>query len=109
MLRRGQFSAVGKPASGDVAIVQRGTSFELVLDGVHLKHDGDVRVYLVGLDSAKTTAAVDGTKDKYDLGPLDRSRRRQVITLPGFPSPNLRSVVLWNAKYGANLAAASLR
>jgi hypothetical protein len=108
VLLQGRFSAVGKPASGNVTLVQRGDAYELVLGGVHLAHEGNVRVYLVGLDSANTTAAVDGAKDKYDLGPLDLEQTRQVITLPSKPAPKLRSVVLWNAKYGANLAAASL-
>lgn len=108
VLLQGRFSAVGKAASGSVTLVERGDAYELVLDGVHLSHEGDIRVYLVGLDSANTTAAVDGAKDKYDLGSLDLGQNRQVITLPSKPAPKLRSVVLWNAKYGANLAAASL-
>lgn len=108
-LLEGRFETVAKRASGTAAIFQHGSAYELRLSDVTLEHDGEVRVYLVSGDSAASTAAVDGASLKYDLAALDTAVSGQTITLPSKPAPELRSVVLWNAKYGANLAAASLR
>lgn len=108
VLLRGSFVAVAKTASGAVDLRARGDDYELCLENVTIAHDGPVRVYLVGLDDAPSTAAVDRAPLKYDIGPLG-AEKHQCITLPSAPDPTLRSVVLWNPRYGANLAAAQLK
>lgn len=107
VLLSGRFAAVGKPTSGSVELRARGDDYELCLLNVKIAYDGPVHVYLVGLDDALTTAAVDNADLKYDMGPLS-AVEQQCIALPSAPHPLLRSVVLWNPKYGANLAAAKL-
>lgn len=107
VLSSGRFAAVGKPTSGSVELRARGDDYELCLVNVKIAYDGPVHVYLVGLDDAPTTAAVDNAELKYDMGPL-RVGKEQCIALPTAPHPLLRSVVLWNPMYGANLAAARL-
>lgn len=105
----GRFQTVTRPASGSVELVKQGEEYALRLSGVSVKAEGPVHVYLVGLDSALSTAAVDGAELKYDLGPLRVDASEQRIELPSQPDPKLRSVVLWQPKFGANLAAAPLR
>lgn len=106
VLLEGSFRAVAKSAKGRARVVQEGENYELRLDGVELAADG-AHVYLVGLDDARTSAAVDGTETKYDMGPLEPPD--QVIQLPSEPAASLRVVVLWQPRFGVNLAAAPLR
>lgn len=105
----GRFEAVTRPASGGVEVLKRGEEYTLKLSGVSVQSEGAIRVYLVGLDAALSTAAVVGAELKYDMGPLQVDAAEQRIELPGAPDPKLRSVVLWHAAFGANLAAARLR
>lgn len=105
----GRFEAVTRPGSGSVELLKRGEEYTLKLAGVSLKSDGPIRVYLVGLDAALSTAAVDDAELKYDMGPLHLDAAEQRIELPGAPDPKLRSVVLWHGAFRANLAAARLR
>jgi hypothetical protein len=104
----GHFQAVAKPASGSVQIIRRGTSYELVLNRVSLKTPHPAHVYLVGSPSARTTHDVDAAEMKYDLGVLQNDQAEQRIALPSEPDPALRSVVLWDPRYAANLASAAL-
>jgi hypothetical protein len=104
----GTFQAVTRPASGTAEIVRKGEAFELKLTGVSVKNRGPVHVYLVGLPAAPTTAAVDEIEMKYDMAELDPNQVEQRIELPSEPDSALRSVVLWDPKYSANLASAQL-
>ncbi len=104
----GRFQSVGKQVSGAVELRKSGDDYELRLVGVTLNHEGEAHVYLVGLDRAPNTRAVDDVELKYDMGPLENGKPEQIIPLPSKPDPALGSVVLWNPKYGANLATASL-
>jgi hypothetical protein len=108
VLASGRFESVGKQARGAVELVRDGAEYQLSLLGVELAYEGPVHVFLVGADSAPDTATVDSASVKYDMGPLDVTSERQTIRLPSRPAPGVRSVVLWNPKYGANLAAAAL-
>jgi hypothetical protein len=108
VLLRGTFQAVTKPAQGTAEIIKRGEDYELQLSGVSVKSSGEVHVYLVGLPSAPSTAAVDAVDMKYDMASLTQGAAEQHIALPSEPDVALRSVVLWDPKYGANLASATL-
>ncbi len=109
VIASGRFENVGKRVSGRAQLENTSKGYVLRLLDVQVDAAGPIHVYLVGLDQAKNTRIVDETELKYDMGPLDGSKPEQVIPLPGKPDPALRSVVLWNPQYGANLAAASLR
>ena len=106
VLLEGAFAPVTKGASGYAKIVGEGEKYSLELEQVAIEADVWTRVYLVGLPEAMSSAAVDGAEMKYDMGALEKPNQR--IELPSRPDPALRSVVLWNPKYKANLAAASL-
>jgi hypothetical protein len=109
VIASGRFENVGKRVSGRAQLENTSSGYVLRLLEVQLDAAGPIHVYLVGLDEAKNTRAVDEAELKYDMGPLDDDKAEQVIQLPGKPDPALRSIVLWNPTYGANLAAASLR
>jgi hypothetical protein len=106
VLLEGAFQAVSKTARGKVRVIRVGERYELRLEAVELAAEG-AHVYLVGLEEASTSNAVDAAELKYDLGPLQTPA--QTIELPSAPDPSLRVVVLWNPRYAVNLAAARLR
>lgn len=108
VILRGSFQAVTKPASGTAEIVRQGEAYVLKLTKVTVQSKANLHVYLVGLPSATTTLAVDEVEMKYDMAEFNPSLPEQLIDLPSEPDPALRSVVLWDPKYSANLAAASL-
>ena len=107
ILLEGRLRRVAKNADGIVQIRRRDGDYQLVLRGVQIQATPLVRVYILGLDEARSTAAVDGTDSKYDMGPLKFDTPEQVISIPK-PLDELRSVVLWNPAFGINLASASL-
>ena len=82
---------------------------QLVLERVAVDTQDPVHVYLVALDEAPNTRAVEVTEDKYDLGELEPGSVQQTFELPSAPDARLRVVVLWGIKYGVNLAQAKLR
>lgn len=107
-LLEGHFRKVTKEGDGVVQIRRRGKNYELVLRGVTVHAKPPIHVYIVGLREARSTAAVDATDSKYDVGPLKLGAAEQVISIPK-PLDELRTVVLWNPAFGVNLAAASLK
>lgn len=106
VLLEGSFRSVGKSGTGRARIVRAGDQYELRLEGVELAAEG-AHVYLVGLEDARTSSAVDQAELKYDMGALEGPDQR--IALPSAPDPALRVVVLWNPRFSVNLAAAPLR
>jgi hypothetical protein len=110
-LLSGNFVAVAKPASGTArfAHVAATDTHQLVLERVAVDTQDPVHVYLVALDEAPNTRAVEVTEDKYDLGELEPGSVQQTFELPSAPDARLRVVVLWGIKYGVNLAQAKLR
>ena len=107
VLLEGRFRKVTKEATGIVQIRRRAGDYELVLRGVTVHAKPPIHVYVVGLPEARSTAAVDGTDSKYDMGSLEEGTTEQIIAIPK-PLDELRSVVLWNPAFGVNLASASL-
>ncbi len=108
-LLSGRFESVGKTTRGTVELIARGDDYFLRLRNVKVEYDGPIHIYLVGVPSAPNTASVDNTELKYDMAPLQNGAEEQLVALPSAPDPALRSVVLWNPKYGANLANAPLQ
>jgi hypothetical protein len=110
-LLNGHFEAVAKRASGSArfAYVAATDTHQLVLERVEVDTLDPVHVYLVSLDEAPNTRAVEVTEDKYDLGEFQAGSILQTFDLPSAPDARLRVVVLWGAKYGINLAQAKLR
>lgn len=109
MLLVGNFQSVTKTASGQVELIRTGEQYQLRLRSVAVETNQPVHVYLVGLPAANTSHDVDGTELKYDMGVLQTGQAEQVIALPSQPDPALQSVVLWEPRYAANLASATLR
>lgn len=108
MVLRGSFQGVARSASGAVSMVRQGDDLQLQLKRVRVQDDGPVHVYLVAATAVASTSALDAIDLKYDFGPLARDGSEQHIALPDDPDPALRSVVLYNPKFGVVLASASL-
>lgn len=104
---RGTFEPVAREASGAVSVVRLANDYQLRLERVRVQDPGPVHVYLVGSEDVRSTSALDATDMKYDFGLLGVSSEQR-IPLPGEPDPALRSVVLYNPKFGVVLASASL-
>jgi hypothetical protein len=109
VLLAGDFQRVVKPATGHAAIERDADGYELRLNGVGVTSARPVRVYLVGSERADTTRVVVETELKYDMAELDQGAAEQLIALPSAPDPKLRSVVLYDALFGINLAYAALK
>jgi hypothetical protein len=107
---QGSFIRVAKRASGSArfAVTLEG-QHQLVLENVEVDAADPVHVYLVAQEDAPTTASVEATEDKYDVGVLNAEAPVQRFDLPSAPDAKLRVVVLWNVRYGVNLAQARLR
>lgn len=108
VLLAGEFAAAARGGRGRAEIVRQGNDYALRLVGVRIEAGGPVRVYLVGAERASTTRSVVEAEQKYDLAALDPRLDEQLIPLPSAPDPALRSVVLWEPRYGVNLAYAAL-
>jgi len=105
----GDFVRVVKAVTGKAEIRHEGDEYWLVLRDVTLDAEGQIHVYLVGHEAARTTRAVTEAELKYDMGPLERGAAEQRIALPSRPDESLRSVVLFEVEFGVNLAVAPLR
>jgi hypothetical protein len=107
---QGSFTRVAKRASGTArfAVTLEGTH-QLVLENVEVDSKDPIHVYLVARDDAPTTASVEATEDRYDIGVLDPEAPLQRFNLPSAPDAQLRVAVLWNVRFGVNLAQAQLR
>jgi hypothetical protein len=109
VLLSGSFERVAKPVSGRAEIRREGEGYFLVLYDVSIRAEGSVHVYLVGELAARTTRAVTEAALSYDMAELAQGNSEQRILLPSAPDPSLRSVVLFQADFGVNLAVAPLR
>jgi hypothetical protein len=107
---QGSFAQVAKRASGTArfSITLEG-QHQLLLEHVEVDSKDPIHVYLVARDDAPTTASVEATEDKYDVGVFDPDAAIQRFDLPSAPAPELRVAVLWNVRFGVNLAQAKLR
>ncbi len=106
---RGDFVRVVKGVTGTAEIRHEADQYWLVLRDVTTDAEGQIHVYLVGHDAARTTRAVTEADLKYDMAPLERGVLEQRILLPSRPDDSLRSVVLFEVEFGVNLAVAALR
>jgi hypothetical protein len=108
ILLTGSFERVSRAVTGTASIVRRGTDYFLLLSAVTVAQAGQIRVYLVGDDGARSTRIFDETALKYDMAPLEQGVPEQRIALPSQPDASLRSVVLFYPAFGVNLAVAPL-